>query len=238
MAGPRAKACRVGACSSLAGAQEPEAVELVTRGPPGPDSTTLGTGAAGGASVWRTTGEETSTRAGRMVGHCAALLARASRRRFSRSSSDTVLGLGRGLHGAGAGAGGMDAVRQACVPLPTSRQVPCFAASWAGTLWVRQPAGKIGRTLRCVQQRALCPREGPKGQGRLLGLRLCSGLLVCLHIRRPHLEGAPNPHTLPRPGRAWGGRPAPNGPAPPTPSQRLPAPSPCPSQSPPRTRDC
>lgn len=161
----------------MAGAQEPEAVKLVTGGPPGPDSMALdsmalGTGAAGGASGWKTTGEETSTRAGRMAGPCAALLARASRRRFSRSSSDTVLGLGRGLHGAGAGAGGVDAARQACIPLPTSGQVPCFAAPWAGTLWVRQPRGRTERTLRRVRQWALRPREGPEGRGRLLGLRL------------------------------------------------------------------
>lgn len=139
MAGLRAKACRVGALSFLTGAQEPETLELVTGGPPGPDSTTLETEAPGGASGWRTMGVETSTRAERTAGPCAALRARASRSRFSRSSSDTVLGLGRGLHGAGAAARGMDAVQQACGPLPPSGQVLCFAAPWAGTLWVRQP---------------------------------------------------------------------------------------------------
>ena len=125
MAGLRAKACRVGALSFLTGAQEPETLELVTGGPPGPDSMTLETEAPGGASGWRTMGVETSTRAERTAGPCAALRARASRSRFSRSSSDTVLGLGRGLHGAGAAARGMDAVQQACGPLPPSGQVLC-----------------------------------------------------------------------------------------------------------------
>lgn len=188
MAGLRAKACRVGALSFLTGAQEPETLELVTGGPPGPDSTTLETEAPGGASGWRTMGVETSTRAERTAGPCAALRARASRSRFSRSSSDTVLGLGRGLHGAGAAARGMDAVQQACGPLPPSGQVLCFAAPWAGTLWVRQP-GEDGR--RAEARLA----TGPVSQGRACGAGAAAG--AASGLRAVDLPAHPRPPLAP-----------------------------------------
>lgn len=188
MAGPRAKACRVRPLSALAGAQEPETLELVTGGPPGPDSTTLETEVPGGASGWRTTGAETSTRAERTAGPCTALRARASRSRFSRSSSDTVLGLGRGLHGAGAGTCGVDAAWQACSPLTPSGQVLCFAAPWAGTLWVRQP-GEDGRHAEV--RRAM----GPVSQGRACGAGAAAG--AASGLRAVDLPAHPRPPLAP-----------------------------------------
>lgn len=145
--GTKAKACRTGVPLSSAEAQEPEvrlgpaavgalgleSVDSETAGP-----VAGGVGEASGRAGWRTTGEETSSWRGRTTGPWAALLARASRSRFSRSSSDTVLGLGRGPHDGGGGACGVRSARQACGPrLPLQRAL--FAASRAGTFCRRQP---------------------------------------------------------------------------------------------------
>lgn len=132
---------------SVAETQEPGALGLAMAGAPGSeraDSETAGPvaagpGEAGGRGGQRTAAEETSSWAGRATGPGAALLAWASRSRFSRSSSDTVLGLGRGPHGAGRGAGGGS--RQACSPLPPRGLALFFVASPAGTLLERQPEG-------------------------------------------------------------------------------------------------
>lgn len=106
-AGAMAKACRTGG-PLLAEAQEPGALVLAAAGAPTLGSAGLelvspaarAPGEAGSRGGWRITGEVTSRWGRRTTGPWAALLARASRSRFSRSSSDTVLGLGRGAHGA------------------------------------------------------------------------------------------------------------------------------------------
>lgn len=144
-AGAMAKACRVGGPLSLAEAQEPEVLGLAAAGAPGPESAEVGTAGpvagtpweASGRGGWRITGE-TSSWGGRTTGPWAAFRARASRSRFSRSSSDTVLGLGRGPHAASGGACGVDAARQVCSPA-FPLQLELFAASRAGTFCKRPP---------------------------------------------------------------------------------------------------
>lgn len=107
----RAKTGRVEGLSSLA-----EVLSPVAAGIPGPESAVAvaagpeaeGVGEACGRWGWRISGEESSSCGGRATVPGAAFLARASRSLFSRSSSETVLGLGRGPHGAGGGACGRD----------------------------------------------------------------------------------------------------------------------------------
>lgn len=149
------KVCRARGPLSSAEALGPEVLGLATAGAPGPANAEFwmvgpvaGTPwEASGSGGWRITGEETSSWGGRTTGSWAALRARASRSRFSRSSSDTVLGLGRGPHGAGGGACGVDSARPVCSP-PLLLQLELFAASWEDTFCKRLPEGGQNTLMR------------------------------------------------------------------------------------------